>query len=46
MILEIVLVVVNVMLTAIFAKVTAEALHIRSKCSKCCDIEIDNNVEE
>ena len=46
MILEIVLVVVNVVLTAIFAKVTAAALHIRSSCSRCCDFELDNNVDE
>lgn len=46
MIVETIIIIINVVLTAVFAKFAAKALHIRSRCSKCCDIEIDNNNSE
>ena len=46
MIVEVMLIVINVVLTAIFAKFASQALHIRSRCSKCCDLELDNNNTE
>ena len=30
-------------LTTIFTRVAMKALNIKSKCSDCCDIEIDTN---
>ena len=46
MILETLVIIINVVLTAIFAKYASKALHIRSRCSKCCEVEIDNNNSE
>ena len=44
MIVEIILVVISTILTTIFTQTAMKALHLKSRCSECCDIEFD--VEE
>ena len=46
MIVETIIILVNTILTIIFLKFAYKALHIRSRCSKCCDVEIETEAKE
>ena len=41
MIVEAIIIGVVTILTTIFTKLACKALHIESKCSKCCDIVME-----
>lgn len=46
MIVEAIIVLVNTILTIVFLKYATKAMHIRSRCSKCCDVEMETEMEE